>query len=87
MISKSKYFYINETEMENITQDSCLFVTVGLNKNSDRSSRVKILVQWEEPERTVTLTESEFNELVSIGGLSSTSINFIRSKLFGDKNE
>lgn len=56
--TKTKTFYVSDTYFRNI-KNSCMF-----NTSPSEGVQNKIQISWQEPEKKIEITESEFDEAV-----------------------
>jgi hypothetical protein len=84
MKTKSRDFYVDKHVMDALTRGgkhSSITIPMSEDVYEDRIN--KIMIAWEEPEKSVTITESEFDAYFE--GMERLNFESYRKKLFGDR--
>ena len=83
----TKTFYLSDVDLKDISQSDHLDnrEDVLLSTIQDNLYKNQIQISWQEPEREVRITESEFNRIIDEYPLDTNEINSLKQKLFGNR--
>lgn len=84
MKTVTKTFYVSDKNLQKIKTDMGL---IGIFENKNSLDKNQIQISWQEPEKKIELSESEFDEILISTGLTNLVCNSIKLKLFGASDE
>lgn len=85
MKTVTKTFYVSDESLKMIKTDIGL---IGIYENKNSLDKNQIQISWQEEERKIEISESEFDEIMDSVEADRSSLIFrevIRQKLFGNR--
>lgn len=79
----TKTFYVSDEYFERIKNNS-----IGFSTNENDVLRNQIQISWQEPEKKIEITESEFEEIwLEVFKYKTHDMRVLKQKLFGASDE